>query len=599
MDTRKEQVFQDLGALCQPQHNISDRRELYKWNSVSYETRLYKGTMLSALQHACPEDVAFDPQLDGYYMIFVGLPKYSGNQVRLRISGEQEWMSISPSSQVGFANHAVEEAFWRVADMTGQSVVIGKHPAGNPRDAMLAWVRFVPMDEKAVAAWKANKEQKETKRIYATDDMHNHLYSDCPQTINDWRELVKNYEDSDVEWLSLENIFIYDGDCSNGNPDNFAFPRVGDEMVQRLKDSQYTKEMLADMMQYGHQQGLKMCISMRMGAWGIEYPFDQMYFVNKFREAHPELCCVDHDGAPIDALSYAYKEVREYIIDQFVQVGALGCDAVEMMFNRGVPYVLFEQPVVDAFQQEYGMDPRALPLDDPRVNQLHCRIMTNFCRELREALDARYGKNKIGLHVRALFSLYDSKYVGVDVAQWAKEGLISTVISYPKRARERLAGDVWQGEPGGLIDLEKYADYIRTSRSAPILHQGDFNFKEPFADSRGVLQGPASQQERVAEFMALEQYGVRVYFEIMPRFMSPMDYVARAAELYDAGANGISLWDTCCRVPMKGVWSMIRRLGHKDELAGYDSGEGVYFSEHRFLKVGDKDVSRYLPAWGG
>ena len=44
---------------------------------------------------------------------------------------------------------------------------------------------------------------------------------------------------------------------------------------------------------------------------------------------------------------------------------------------------------------------------------------------------------------------------------------------------------------------------------------------------------------------------------------------------------------------------MVRRLGHKDELPGYESGEGELYSIHRILKIGGQDISRYLPCWGG
>ncbi len=600
MAERREIVFQDLGALCEPRRNISDLRELYKWNAVPYETAKYRGTMLTALQKARPEDVSLDPGLEGYYMIYVGLPVYDGNRMRMRLSGEDEWMLLAPSTQSGYPYHSVEESFWRVADMTGQKVFFGKHKAGRDHDAMLAWLRFVPMDEASVAAWKADMERKDTKRIYATNDMHYRLCTDCPDTLIDWRGVVKDYEDSDVEWLSVENILIFDGECTTGNEDNFAFCRTADELVQRRIKKYYTKEMLADLMQYGHRQGLKMCISLRMGAWGIEYRGDQMYFANQFKDAHPELRCVDRDGSPIDALSYAYPEVREYVIDQFVQMGELGCDAVEMIFVRGVPYVLFEKPVIDRFRAEYGEDPRKLPLDDERLNKVHCAIMTEFVRELRAALDAKRGKGKVGLHARVLYSLYDSRMVAVDAEEWAKEGLVTGVISYPQRVRELLDGDVWADKPGGEIDLRKYAKYVRESKVLPIMRKSNFNTIEPVADSRGVLRGPADQKERVAEFMRLEkEYGVKVYFEIMPRWMPTLEYKARALELYDAGAERISLWDTYGRVFSRSTWSMIRRLGHKDELPGYESGEGVYYSMQRLLKVGDKDVSRYVPAWGG
>lgn len=596
-----ETLFCDLGSLCVPQSHISDAREKFKWNRVPYETAHHKGTMLTAFQDARPEDVELHPQLEGYHRIFVCLKTSANNVVRIRLSGEAEWMEVSAANQGGYSAHALEESFWRVADMTGQRLVIGKHRYGVPADAMLAWLRFEPMCDEEVAAWRADQARADTKRIYATDDLHNRVCMNCPDNAAQWRSVVKNYEDSDVEWLSMEDVFIFDGECTTGNPDNFAFCRPCDELVQRRMKQHYTMETIADMIAFGHEQGLKMCTSMRMGAWGLEFPFDQMYFMNQFKDANPQYRCVDRDGSPIDALSYVFPEVRQYVIDRFIAMAALGGDAVEMMFNRGTPYVLFETPVVERFQKEYGdIDPRTLPLDDVRVNRIHCEIMTEFVRELRAALDAARPQRRIDLHARILFSLYDTKYVGVDVERWAREGLISTVISYPARVRELLDGDVWQEGAQGVLNIGKYTDYVRQSQRLPILHRVDFNLLEPMADSRGVPQGPKNQKERVEELMRLEKaYGVRVYIDIMPRFMSTLEYKARALELYENGCEGISLWDTYCRVPQRATWSMLRRLGHKDELKAFGSGEGEYYCIHRLLKVGDKDVSRYIPAWGG
>jgi len=602
MSELKGKIFSDLGALCMPQCNISDVREIYKWNSVPYETADYTGTMLVAPKNARPNDVELKPELTGYHKIFVGLMMAGNNSVKMRLSGEEEWMEYSPNASGGlFGSHAIEDSFWRVADMTGQNIVIGKFKHGVPRDAMIAWVRFEPMTDAEVEAWKADMARTDTKRIYSTDDMHNRLGMNCPDTVKEWRTIVKNYEHSDMEWLSLEDIFFFDGKLSTGNPDNFAFYREFDDCYQRRFDRHYTKEMFVDAIEYGHKQGLKMCTSMRMGAWGIEFPYDQMYFANKFKDENMQFCCVDRDGSRIDALSYVYPEVRQYVIDRFVDMASLGGDAVEMMFHRGTPYVLYEEPVLEMFRAKYpdaDVDPRTLPLDDPRINAIHCEIMTGFVRDLRKALDEARPEKRIGLHARIMYSVYDTKYVGVDIEQWVKEGLVTAIISYPMRHRERLEGDVWAST--GILDLEKYAKYVRESKRLPIMHAGDFNTLDPMNDSWGVPQGPKDQKERVAELMKFEkEYGVPVYIEILPRQMPTLDYKARALELYEAGAEHISLWDTYNRSPVRLTWSMVRRLGHKDELPGYESGEGELYSIHRILKIGGQDISRYLPCWGG
>ncbi len=597
---REEKLFSNLGEICEPKGNISPVREKFKWNSLPYETAEVSGSMLVSLQDGRPEDVSFDPNLTGWYRIFVCLGAYPGVSVNVSLSGEDVYTTLSPSAHSGYGQHAVEESFWTCADMTGRRFRVSKRKHGIAYDSMLAWVRFVPMEADEVAAWQAEDRRTDTKRVYATDDMHNRLYMGSCETKEDWRALVKQYEHSDVEWLSLENILTFvDSDCFTGNSDNFVFCRSGDRFVQENRAC-YNADMLRDLVVYGHGQGLKMCASLRMGAWGMEFPFDQDYFESRFTNSHPQLRCVDRDGTPIDALSYAYPEVQDYMIGKMVWMAEQGFDAVEMIYTRGIPYALFEEPVVERFRAEYGFDPRELPLDDERLNRLHRTIMTEFVEKLRAALDKARGDRRIGLHARILFSLYDSAYVGLDVEEWAKRGLITGIISYPQRFRELLAGDVWQAGKDNRIDLAKYAKYVRTSRTRPTRRQGDFNFIEPEEDSRGVKQGPASQEERVAELMALEEkYGIRVYIEIMPRYMSTEAYRDRALELYRAGCRGISLWDTYGRVPVRAEWSMVRRLGHIEELPGYGSGEGEWYSVSRLLKIGGRDVSRYIPAWGG
>ena len=597
---REEKLFSNLGEICEPKANISPVREKYKWNSLPYETAKVTGSMLVSLQDGRPEDVSFDPELTGWYRIFVCLGAYPGVSVNVSLSGDDTYTTMSPSAHSGYGYHAVEESFWTCADMTGQKFCVSKRKHGIDYNAMLAWVRFVPMDEAEVTAWHAEEERKDTKRLYATDDMHNRLYMGCCETKEDWRALVRHYKHSDVEWLSMEDVLTFvDSDCFTGNTDNFVFCRQGDRFVQENRP-RYNEDMLRDLVSYGHEQGLKMCASLRMGAWGMEFPYDQIYFECRFTNSHPELRCVDRDGTFIDALSYAYPEVQDFMINQLVWLAGLGFDAVEMIFTRGIPYVLFEEPVLKRFRAEYGFDPRELPLDDERLNKVHREIMTEFVKKLRAALNEVRSDKRIGLHARILFSLYDSAYVGLDVEEWAKQGLITGIISYPQRFRELLEGDIWQDGDEKRIDLGKYAEYVRMSPTRPTSRQGDFNFIGPVEDSRGVMRGPASQEERVSELMALEEkYGVRVYIEIMPRYMSTEAYRDRALELYRAGCRGISLWDTYDRVPVRAEWSMVRRLGHIEELPGYNSGEGEWYTATRLLKIGGRDVSRYIPAWGG
>ena len=90
-----------------------------------------------------------------------------------------------------------------------------------------------------------------------------------------------------------------------------------------------------------------MSVSIRMGAWGLTYPFDQYYFDCDFMQENPEWRTYDRNGDEIAAMSYAYPEVRKFMVDELVNMARSGCDAVTLIWHRGIPYVLFEKPVAD------------------------------------------------------------------------------------------------------------------------------------------------------------------------------------------------------------------------------------------------------------
>lgn len=604
MDNRKEIIFKDLGQLCQPQANISPIRALGKWNAVSYETAALSGTLLAAIGSSYPEDVRLSPQLTGWYRIFVAIPACWSSGTRsvlnLKLSGDGLITHFSHQAQPYYARQQIQESFWCCADMTGQDIIINKSPDGKPQDAVLAWLRFVPMDEAELAAFRADQARTDTKRIYATNDMHGMLCLHGHQTPEDWHSVVDQYDQADVEWLSLENIRSFTScDPTTGSWETFAFPRPVDQRVQRLVKTSYTQAMLEDLVAYGHSKGLKMCGSQRMGAWGMEFPFDQCYFDVEFFKQNPQLRCIDRDGDPISALSYLYPEVQDYIIGHLLDMARAGMDAVELIATRGIPYLLFEQPFIDAFQALYGEDPRYLPLDDDRVMDLRCELMTGFVRRVRQALDDTCGKGKVRLHLRAQFSFYDCRYIGLDVERLAREGLIHGIISYPQRLRENYSDEIWQAD-GKHIDLEKYHRFVLGGQAPTVVRESDFDFLPPLADSRGVFHGPESQTARVQEFMELERkYGVQVWFDILPRIMMPDEVQRRVLDLYHCGAERFSLWDTYSRAPARLCWSMMRRIGHKEELENWDSGDGTWYRTYRVLKYDILDCSRYMPAWGG
>lgn len=594
----KEMLFSDMGGCFGPKTGISPYGRIDKWRQLPYRAGSISGTMLSSLNEGAPETLTFDPKLEGWYKIYVCVPTFPNLEVHLKLSGDESFFKICPLHQEGLTFTQVEESFWRYAKMDGKSVILSKD-AISPncqKASILTWLRFVPMTQEEVGSVLEDRCRQDTKRLYVTDDIHNKLFEGNIDSQDFWGHTVIAYEDSDTEWLSMERITSFvSGNCPDGDVENQAFMRPGDRGLQQQRDAFHSPTVLKELVRLGHQRGLKMSVALRMGAWGIGFPFDQCYFDYDPYLQNPQLRCVMRDGVPAAALSYAFEEVQNWVIGMLLEMAASGCDAVTLIAHRGIPYVLYEEPVVRRFREAYGEDPYDLPLDDPRLNGIHCQIMTEFFRKVRKALDAAYPERHVQVHLRALYSVYDTKYVGLDVETLAQQGLVDAIISYPNRYREVYGEGCVKAD--GRIDMERYKAYVNDPNNKPYIHNGDAAFFPPAPDSRGVLQGPTSVARQVEQWMALEKaYHVPVYIDILPRVMPPEELRQRALELYAAGAERFALWDTFGRVTFKGMWSVARKLGHREELeAGIDPQCRLF----RLQELAGNDISRYLPVWGG
>ena len=79
--------------------------------------------------------------------------------------------------------------------------------------------------------------------------------------------------------------------------------------------------------------------------------------------------------------------------------------------------------------------------------------------------------------------------------------------------------------------------------------------------------------------------------------MSPETFRSRALQNYAAGADGLCFWDTNGRHQRLKEWSMTRRLGHRDQLAEMDDGDGRLYRTVPLRSVGGYVLNKYPPHW--
>jgi hypothetical protein len=208
--------------------------------------------------------------------------------------------------------------------------------------------------------------------------------------------------------------------------------------------------------------------------------------------------------------------------------------------------MLYEEPIIEEFHRRTGRDARSLPENDPDYRACRCDMMTDFIRKVRQLCD-RNGR-RMALSAFVYNNEKSNTSFALDVGAWVREKLVDFLLPYPKT-------DTGEVEP---MDLDYFAS---------------------LASGTGCELYPEISR------------GVRFHDDD-----SPAAYRRQALAAYAKGAHGLSLWDASSMgAPRK--WSMIRRLGHKDEISGFDDGEGTYYRTLPLKSVGEYRLDKYTPHW--
>ena len=136
--------------------------------------------------------------------------------------------------------------------------------------------------------------------------------------------------------------------------------------------------------------------------------------------------------------------------------------------------------------------------------------------------------------------------LGLDIATWIQEGLVDFLLPY---ARDEF-------NTPARITMDDFSDLVQNS---PCELYPEISRMVRFFD------------EETAE-----------------------GYQRQALEAYAAGADGLSIWDSGGMfTPRK--WSMIRRLGHKDDLPSFEDGEGSLFQALKIQSIGGYRMDLHSP----
>jgi uncharacterized lipoprotein YddW (UPF0748 family) len=214
---------------------------------------------------------------------------------------------------------------------------------------------------------------------------------------------------------------------------------------------------LRDGVDVAHELGLE------FSAWSTIYEETHVQLATtKFATEHPEFSWIARDGRRRRSkLSFAYPEVRAYKLQLLLEQASYGVDNICLDFFRenqlfqerherlmpkqevdasGVCVYGYDQPTVDAFGQQYGLDPHDIPNDDERWVRHRASFLTEFIRSLREQLKQRGISLSANVRtmerIQAPFPYWEpeaaptNSLLGsfVDWPTWIAEGLLDEVM---------------------------------------------------------------------------------------------------------------------------------------------------------------------------
>lgn len=517
-------VISDLSG-CRPRRAISEKRARGHWKLVPYETRGIAGRSLQALTYTGAPEVVLPLNARGWHAVYLGLGNGGGdddagrNVIRVKLTGDAAYQHRGVK---GAGTN--EEVLFTCADLTGKSLHIAQQSSGYPRAACLYYVKLVPLRPAEIQAVKRDLRQHATKRLVGTIDGFSFLYERMATTKAELLEEFEPFRNTDFGtlWWGFTgadqiNYRSQIGTIVGAHTDDC--PRAGDGYFTRAVQALIRKgiDITKIAVDACHDMGIEIHISLRPAAWQSPAPYED-YFTSDFYDAHAEWRCRDRDGTPAPRLSFAVPEVRQHLLRVFREVLQARPDGLNILYNRGMPLILWEDAFCQRFREVYGEEARVVPEDDPRLYALRGEFMTEWMREVRHLLDdqqKRCGlRNQLKLSAMCLETEADNRMFGLDVARWVREGLLDQIGVY--RASQHTSG-----KP---IDLAWY---------------------------KRITAGT----------------GVPVYPGMVAWALpKTADVLKQAVDWYDGGADGLLFWDPSAKVTDGAMWPLVSHMGHEAEV---------------------------------
>lgn len=490
-ETREIVIVSDM-SRCRPADALSRVPKKHHWELIEYEADGVAGVMLGATSLKDAPDVTLPLGVAGWYEIHLGFwnphHAYDGDfGVKLKLSDEEIFrVIVDKNPRLAWPGwFELKEVYYRSADLTGQDLVIAQKFKGKALKAYVAYIKLVPLSKPEVARIKADRQREDTRCLYALND-GNGLFYKGYTTRQELLEEVGLYKDSDVKAVLFS---VASGEIVNYPSRTGVTWLAGpDEAVDTLGHLRLKKgiELLLDKgivpvevyADYLHKHNIEIHAMYRMGIIR-DIPPSTLWRDDGLVAQRPDLRMVDIDGTPIEKASYAYPEVRQFMLGLIREVAeTYDIDGINLGFVRGPHFVGYEDIVVKDFKSEYGIDMKSLEENDMRAQKHRAGYVTELVRSARQLVD-QVGKKKgkkIELSAVVYIGQVDyNMFFGLDIMTWFNENLLDSLFTTApfdpdvlKAARSRNCKIITHTIP---CDREATGDYAECVQSAKEGHE--------------------------------------------------------------------------------------------------------------------------------
>ena len=572
-----EPIYLSDLSRCRPESALSRQIRGGHWRLLDYEADPVSGVMLVASTETGAPEVMCPLGASGWHAVSIGVfGGYSEpGQIRVKLGGDETFTVLTmPRHETTpwyrqYQGEHLWELFWRVADLTDQQLVLGQltWPSGygdgslESTESMVAYIKLVPLTDEELEAYRADNAQQDTRTLFTHNDSG--IHSQCPTTEEEIRRRVERYRDTDfarIYWeAGMGDRVSYFSEIGTVPPlsDSDELTRRAERTVNEswriLREKGIDPFRIA--LEHAHEIGLEFHAGYRVSGFHFPPPYDHFNQKAFFYRDHPELRGLGRDGQPSPRISYTYPETRQFVISLLKEIATYPVDGISLQYNRRLPVIEYEPPLLEGFQAEYCEDPLTLDEKDPRWLKYRARVMTQFMREVREAMDeaseTQGRKRPIEVSAIVTSSEDENLFYGLDLEAWVEEGLIDTLIPYSSNPNFNSNDDAW-------TDPKDAAFFVSLTKDT----------------------------------------SCRLALNIMPRQLSGEAYRKRVAPLYEAGVEHFFFWDGGMeRAEGTGAAHVMARLGHREEIEAWiEAGEpNLSVSSMDLHKLGGWDFKYVSP----